>query len=456
MLAKFCGRVFTFWRHRHYSPLPKCKLQWRYETRSGWLRFSVIVVLVLNLLVSGSERNLLIYAQIVCGYTVISASMLVLASIWRSQVWTVISIIVDAVLVVALLHEHLLGSDGNFDHQLTTPSLAVAFLLLGNTALYLVPRLVVLFTSIVVTGWLSLIVVMAHSLAALTPLAHHVPTSILSDAALAVAFTLAAFVAFLITHDHTRLLKQAMDSENRRQNLSRFFSPLMVSDLEAGQTSLDLKRRDAAVMFVDLRSFTLFAEQAHQWELTELLADYRHLVTQAVFEAGGTVDKFIGDGVMAVFGQPKSKPDDTKRALECALRLVHRLSQWKVARHQQGKPSLDAGIGLHIGSVFGGILQSGQHDEFTVFGDAVNVAERLERLTKSLGASLVVSTDVLERAGPIKTSPLWKYKDNVELDGRTGLLKISYLARMTDKNSTLLKTKNETSVIFEKGRNKSK
>ena len=428
----------------------KCERQWRYETRSGWLRLLVILVLVLNLLVAGNERNVLIYAQIVGGYTVTSALMLVLASIRRSQLWTVItSIIVDAVLVVALLHEHLLGPDGNFDHQLTTPSLAVAFLLLGNTALYLVPRLVVLFTSIVVTGWLSLIVVMAHSHAALTPLAHHVPTSILSDAALAAAFTLAAFVAFLITLDHTRLLKQATDSENRRQNLSRFFSPMVVSDLEVGQTCLDLKRRDAAVMFVDLRSFTLFAEQARQRELIELLADYRHLVTQAVFEAGGTVDKFIGDGVMAVFGQPQAKPDDTKRALKCALRLAHQLSQWKDARHQQGKPSLDAGIGLHVGSVFGGVLQSGQHDEFTVFGDAVNVAERLERLTKSLGASLVVSTLVLERAGPIETSPVWKYKDNVELDGRTGLLKISYLARtITNKHNTLTGTNNKKSVIF--------
>lgn len=103
---------------------------------------------------------------------------------------------------------------------------------------------------------------MAHSHAALTPLAHHVPTSILSDAALAAAFTLAAFVAFLITLDHTRLLKQATDSENRRQNLSRFFSPMVVSDLEVGQTCLDLERRDAAVMFVDLRSLTFFADKA--------------------------------------------------------------------------------------------------------------------------------------------------------------------------------------------------
>ncbi len=88
----------------------------------------------------------------------------------------------------------------------------------------------------------------------------------------------------------------------------------MVADLQEGSSALELERRNAVIMFVDLRDFTSFAETAPARELATVLAQYRHLVSGTIFAHRGTVDKFIGDGVMAVFGQPTPMEDDADRA----------------------------------------------------------------------------------------------------------------------------------------------
>jgi len=131
-----------------------------------------------------------------------------------------------------------------------------------------------------------------------------------------------------------------------------------------------------------------------------------------------------------VFGQPKPSPDDAERALQCALQLVRILDDWTEWRRQEGKPALDAGIGLHMGTIIGGVLESGFHDEFTVFGDVVNVAQRLEAMTKTLGASLVVSAAMLSRVPASLSAADWIRKDEVELPGRRGTIGIGYLERV--------------------------
>lgn len=407
--------------------------RWRREARSGWLRLWVLVILIFNLLVGEHDGNLLVHAHVLVGYALAAALALTLALTRRGPNWSGTTfVIADAAVVIALFHEHLFGVSGGLDHSLTTPSLAIAFLLLTHVSLRLTPRLVLIFAVLVVTGWLSLLAFTAFRHGPTQSPDAHAPPLFLSEAALVAAFVFAAFVAFLLTRDHNILLKQASKSERRRHNLSRFFSPDVVAQLQAASHSLELERRQVAVMFVDLRSFTRFAECAEPRDLAELLADYRQHVTQAVFDHGGTVDKFIGDGVMSVFGQPQPNPDDADRALQCALQLNEMLARWKQRRQTQCRPALDAGIGLHFGPVIGGVLESGYHDEFTVFGDAVNVAERLERLSKTLGASLVVSAALLERVRPSEVAAPWLWRDGVELDGRTGALKVAYLPRTVD------------------------
>lgn len=134
---------------------------------------------------------------------------------------------------------------------------------------------------------------------------------------------------------------------------------------------------------------------------------------------------------MAVFGQPRPKNDDAERAIRCALHLSKLLMTWKARRLKEGRPALDAGIGLHLGPVIGGVLEGGHHDEFTVFGDAVNVSERLERLAKSLDAALVVSAESLAKVPAIAREMPWIWKEGVRLEGRGTTINVAYLRRVS-------------------------
>lgn len=384
----------------------------------------MLAILVVNLLAGEHGGNLIVHASVLGTYAIATALALGLAASRRGPMWIGTAfVVVDAMAVVALFHEHLYGF-GAVEHMLTTSNLAIAFVLLNHAALRLRPSLVLLYAGLVTTGWLSLLVVRSAVERWYDPTAL---ATLVADSTLAVAFAFAAFVAYSLVQDHSILLRSAVKSERRRLSLSRFFSPSVVRELQSDRVSTALQRQMAAVMFIDLRAFTRFAETASPQALAELLALYRKKVTDTVFHWGGTIDKFIGDGVMVVFGHPRPKPDDAERAVRCALELVRALRDWKAERQGDGRPALDAAIGLHLGQVVSGILESGEHDEFTVLGDAVNVAERLERLAKSLDASLVVSAQALARVSSVWTDIGWIWKDDVELKGRSGTLRIAYL-----------------------------
>lgn len=399
--------------------------RWRRERRSAWLRLVVLVILVVNLGFAGGYESVLVHANVALGYGIATLLALALAELRRGPTWfATVFVVLDALTVVVLFHEHLFAPGRALDHNLTAPSLAIGFVLLTHVALRLQPRLVLLFSGLVIAGWLSLLAVAveAHLGASHT---YDWP-EFLTEGALAAAFAFAAFVCWLLTNDHNVLLKSAVASEGRRSNLSRFFSPSVLSELETTGASLSLSRRRVAVMFVDLRSFTRLSETMAPEQVAELLAEYRELVTQEVFAHGGMIDKFIGDGVMAVFGQPRATPGDGARAFECAVHLSEALSRWKEVRSQDGRSAPEAGIGLHAGMAIGGVLQSGSHDEFTLFGDAVNVAQRLERLCKTLNASIVVSKEAIAEAGALAAVGQWHWVEDIELDGRAGRMCIAY------------------------------
>jgi len=389
-----------------------------------------LAILAVNLALAPNHENFLIHANVVIGYALVTTLALALAAMKRGPHWLAAALVtIDAILVVALFHEHLFTSASGLDHSLTAPSLAVGFVLLTHVALRLNPRLILLFATVVILGWLALLTVAVDAHIAKGAGSELDWKLFWVEAGLATTFGFAAFVCCLVTHDHNVLLRNAVATERSRANLSRFFSPNVLSQLQQTGESLELARRQVIVMFVDLRSFTRFGEVASPEEVAELLAEYRQLVTSAVFAHGGTVDKFIGDGVMAVFGQPWSGSDDVERALTCAMSLARSLEQWADDRQRNGKHALRAGIGLHAGTAVGGILRSGSHAEFTLFGDVVNVAERLERLCKEFDATLVTSDAVMARLPSARSLDGWHWKEDVALEGRAGRLRIAYRPR---------------------------
>lgn len=404
---------------------------WDYarEIRSILLRFVAFAILLANLLLGGNDGAERTHLIVVVSYLVISITSVATARFLPDRSWLkTLFVVLDALLVVLILYGHILGGPVTENHNLTTTSLVVAFILLNHVGLKLDRRLVLIFSSLVLVSWMTML--------AITAARHHTADTVSviasffnQDLGLTVSFGFTAFAIYLLAKDHDRTRKEALRADERRLNLSRFFSPLVVADLEEGSSALDLERRNAAIMFVDLRDFTSFAETAPARELAWVLGEYRHLVSGTIFERGGTVDKFIGDGVMAVFGQPTPTEDDADRALACALDLVDALSDWKNYSLRNGYPALNAGIGLHYGTVVGGVLDSGCHSEFTVIGDAVNIAQRLESLAKSFDAPLVVSSALMAQLNKPVPTALWIPQSSVVLAGRRLPIDVWYLRR---------------------------
>jgi adenylate cyclase len=181
--------------------------------------------------------------------------------------------------------------------------------------------------------------------------------------------------------------------ERERRNLTRYFSPQIADALAARDEPFSLDRKQlAAVMFVDIRGFTTRAEQSSPEDAIALLRRFHGLVEEIVFDEGGTLDKYLGDGAMATFGVPEPRDDDAMAALRAAHRIARR-----VAAEMEGE-MLSLGIGLHHGQVVMGDVGGGRRLEFTVVGDTVNVASRLEALSKDLKATIVASDPLVQRA----------------------------------------------------------
>lgn len=212
------------------------------------------------------------------------------------------------------------------------------------------------------------------------------------------ACLLATFV-----HRSRQIVLRQVDAERERANLSRYFSANLVEELAQSDVPLATTRvQDAAVLFIDIAGFTAFSAGNDPQVVIETLRQFHHRVERAVFAHGGTLDKYIGDGAMATFGTPRPGPSDASQSLLCAGALLASLEAWNGERARAGREPIRAGIGVHHGPVVLGDIGGEQRLEFAVVGDTVNVASRLEHLTREVGAALVVSgalIDAIAREG---------------------------------------------------------
>jgi len=181
-------------------------------------------------------------------------------------------------------------------------------------------------------------------------------------------------------------------AERARANLSRYFSPNLVDILAERDEPLGaVRRQTVAVLFVDIVGFTRMAERMPPEEVVTMLRQFHGRMTAQIFTCGGTVDKYIGDEILAVFGLPEASPVDAANALHCAARMIAALAEWNAGRAAAGEPPLAMGIGINYGPAVIGDVGGGQSLSFTVIGDTVNTASRLQRLTRALATPLVIS-----------------------------------------------------------------
>ena len=225
------------------------------------------------------------------------------------------------------------------------------------------------------------------------------------------------------------LLKQA-DIAAERANLSRYFSPNMVNLLASSEPDPGAVRsQDIAVLFVDIVGFTGIAESGTPDEVMELLRRYHALIEEAIFDNGGTLDKYLGDGVMATFGTPRPGPDDAANALVAACRIIAGMERFNRDSAERGAPALKVSAGLHFGPAIIGDIGPSRRLEFAVVGDTVNVASRLEAASRELGCSIVASNALMERArrsSGVKSTGLPRFvrRDAVTLRGRNASMDV--------------------------------
>ncbi len=210
---------------------------------------------------------------------------------------------------------------------------------------------------------------------------------------------LVAGVLALVVWRSRRLVMRQIAVARERANLARYFPPTVVDQLaDLDEPFGEVRSQPVAVMFADIVGFSKLAENQAPDEVIAVLRDFHARLERDIFDHGGTLDKFLGDGVMATFGTPNTGPQDAAHALDCARAILETIGQWNAERAARGEAAVKVSIGIHYGEAVLGDIGSARRLEFAVLGDVVNVANRLEALTRTLGCRLVVSDAVVQAA----------------------------------------------------------
>jgi adenylate cyclase len=201
----------------------------------------------------------------------------------------------------------------------------------------------------------------------------------------------------------SRSFNEMADGLEERQHIKdtfgRFVSRDVAEAVLSGRVPLAGERREVSILFQDIRGFTALAEKLDPVALLRLLNQFFTEVVAAVEAEGGVVKQFTGDGVMALFGAPQARADHTERAVRAALGIVTRLAQLNVLLQDEGVPPLQIGVGIHTGEVVAGLIGPDERVEYGVVGEPVNLASRIEALTKDLTATILVSKQIAARLG---------------------------------------------------------
>jgi len=201
-----------------------------------------------------------------------------------------------------------------------------------------------------------------------------------------------------------------------RSNFQRYFAPNLAAQIaqQEGAVQLGGQKRPVVIFFSDIRGFTTMSETMGPDDIATLLTEYFTEMVEIVFEHGGTLDKFMGDAIMALWGAPIAHEDDADRAMKCGVDQLDALEKMNKKWKAEGRPELGIGIGINFGEVFAGNIGSDRRLEYTVIGDAVNTASRLCSIA---GPNEILISEAFYEE--LKKPPKVEALDPIELKGRS-------------------------------------
>lgn len=339
-----------------------------------------------------------------------------------SRILSYLTATADVLLILGNLAYNHLASGVASNFFSTFPVVWVLPITMAAAALRYQPRLQA-YVAFLCVGGLSAIMIMAGTLPiseraeAMAKLSFQfgVPPNMVRLVMIAAT----ALILVLVARQGRVLLERAVAETTRRLAVGRYLPRELAPLLADGRLDrLRTGRRvQAAVLFLDMRDSTRIAETMDPARLAVFITAFRRRVMRAAEATGGMVDKFIGDGALIVFGVPEARGDEAARALACARHLAVLVARWNAKR--QFDPPVRIGIGVHAGDVFWGVVGDESRLEFTVLGDTVNVASRLQDLTKVHGVSILASDVAVEAAGDMQA---WRLLSSETLRGRAAPL----------------------------------
>jgi adenylate cyclase len=236
-------------------------------------------------------------------------------------------------------------------------------------------------------------------------------------------------------HSFSETFNEMVDGLEERDRVktafNKFHSKEVVDQLLSGELKLGGERKEAVVFFSDIRSFTAMSEKLPADQLVSLLNRYMSRMVEIILRNGGIVDKYVGDAIMAVWGAPISKPDDAERAVRACIEMRQALVELNAEFERDGLPTIRIGMGLNDGEMIAGNIGSDERMEYTVIGDAVNTASRVESITKELGTDLLITESVLKLVGEKFTT---EKATEIKVKGKTDELKVFRVTGYVDEN----------------------
>ena len=349
----------------------------RNEKIIAWLRCAFLLAIIPDLFVINLLPNLYIWMDFICiGYLVAawSATQFWAGTCW----WRYVVMTLDVVIVMYMIFADPGGSGTDpVTGEVFTPMMAYNFMALMGcffvvaSSLRLSKMAIIYVTALV---GMSLVIIKLKT-------------------GIPLYWGIAPFVVLLITGALSFwvmcTLSKLLVNVSRQERLARFLSPEIVEQAAKDPTLLQLggKRQSVTMMFVDIRRFSILAESHTPEEVVKVLNDYFRVATDVIFKHKGTLDKYIGDALMALFGAPLTNPDDADRALRAAVEMMSRLEEFNKGLDEP----LEIGIGLNTASVIAGNVGTEQRMDYTVIGDGVNIAARLEKLSKEYDTKIILS-----------------------------------------------------------------